>query len=98
MAIALVQEFPIDGNDRTTTNYDSVQERLGSEVPAGLRFHTAGFDEQAAVFRIFTVWESEADWQRFREDRLMPAVEPMMAAGGRPPQEHTYALHHLMEP
>ena len=98
MAIALVQEFPIDGNDRTTTNYDSVQERLGTEVPDGLRYHTAGFDEQAGVFRIFTVWESAADWQRFREDRLMPAVAPMMAEGGSPPEEHAYALHHVIEP
>jgi hypothetical protein len=98
MAIALVQEFPIEGDDRATTNYDAVQERLGTEVvPPGLLLHTAGFDEQAGVFRIFTVWESDADWQRFREERLMPAVQPLMAGGGRPPgAEYTYELHHLI--
>ena len=98
MAIALVQEFPIEGDDRTTTNYDTVQERLGTASAPGLLFHTAGFDEQAGVFRIFTVWDSEADWQTFRTERLMPAVEPMMAGGGRPPAEHTYAIHHLIDP
>jgi hypothetical protein len=30
MAVALVQEFPIVGDDRTTANYDSFQERLGT--------------------------------------------------------------------
>jgi|ERR1022692_5255590 hypothetical protein len=98
MAIALVQEFPIQGDDRTTTNYDSVQERLGGDVPQGMLLHTAGFDEQAGVFRIFTVWESEADWERFRDGRLMPIVEPAMAAGGRAPAEHTYELHHVIDP
>jgi len=98
MAIALVQEFPIEGDDRTTSNYDAVQERLGTPSAPGLVVHTAGFDEHAGVFRIFTVWESEADWEKFRSERLMPVVEPMMASGARPPAEHTYAIHHLIDP
>jgi hypothetical protein len=28
--IAVIQEFPIEGNDRTTGNYDQVQEALGA--------------------------------------------------------------------
>jgi hypothetical protein len=30
MAVAVIQEFPIDGDDRSTTNYDRVQEALGT--------------------------------------------------------------------
>ena len=52
MAIAVIQEFPIEGDDRTTTNYDRVQEALGTRdnPPAGGLVHSAGFDEQAGVF------------------------------------------------
>jgi hypothetical protein len=30
MAIAVIQEFPIEGDDRTTTNYDRIQEAPGT--------------------------------------------------------------------
>jgi heme-degrading monooxygenase HmoA len=97
MAIALVQEFPIVGDDRTTTNYDSFQERLGTESSPGLILHTAGFDEDDGVFRIFTVWESDDDWIRFREERLSPLIEQAVASGGNPPPvDHTYRLHHVV--
>ena len=45
MAIAFIQEFKIQGNDRTT-NYDTVSERLNAraQAPEGGIFHTAGFD------------------------------------------------------
>ena len=99
MAVALVQEFPIEGDDRTTTNFDAVQERLGTMSAPGLVAPTAGFDEQAGVFRIFAVWDSEADWERFRDERLMPTVQPMVEAGGRPPTaEYLYELHHVAKP
>ena len=76
MAVAVIQEFPIEGDDRTTTNYDRVQEALGtsSNPPAGGLVHTAGFDEEAGVFRIFDVWESQEAWETFLNDRLMPIV------------------------
>jgi hypothetical protein len=64
MAVAVIQEFPIEGNDRTTTNYDRIQEALGTrnDPPDGGLVHTAGFDEQAGLFRIFDVWESQEAW------------------------------------
>jgi hypothetical protein len=45
MAVAVIQEFPIDGGDRSTTNYDRVQEALGTRgnPPAGGLMHSAGF-------------------------------------------------------
>ena len=85
MAVAVIQEFPIEGDDRTTTNYDRVQEELGvrDNPPAGGLVHTAGFDEQAGVFRIFDVWESEEAWNAFFNDRLLPIVQPLMEQGAQ---------------
>ncbi len=99
MAIAVIQEFPIEGNDRTTTRYDRLQEAVDARTnpPAGGLVHTAGFDEQAGVFRIFDVWESQEAWEAFLSDRLMPIVEPMMEqGGGRAPETRVYHLHDFM--
>ena len=95
MAVAVIQEFPIEGNDRSTTNYDQVQEALGlrDNPPAGGLVHTAGFDEEAGVFRIVDVWESRDAWDAFLRDRLMPVVQPMMEQGGRAPDTRIYELH-----
>ena len=95
MAIAVIQEFPIEGSDRTTANYDRVQEALGTREnpPEGGLVHTAGFDEQAGVFRIFDVWESQEAWDAFFKDRLLPVVTPLMAEGDRPPETRVYQLH-----
>jgi hypothetical protein len=99
MAIAMVQEFQVEPDDRSTTNYDSVKERLNvtADPPVGLILHTAGFTG-TGLFRIFDVWESQEDWERFREERLMPAVQPVMEAGGAPPSaEYTYELHDVLK-
>lgn len=98
MAFVVIQEFPIEGDDRTTQNYDRVQEALGTQAnpPAAGLVHTAGFDEQAGVFRIFDVWESEAAWNTFFNERLMPVVKPLMEQGGRQPNTRTYQLHDFM--
>jgi quinol monooxygenase YgiN len=98
MAVAVIQEFPIEGDDRSTTNYDRVQEALGARTnpPAGGLVHTAGFDEEAGVFRLFDVWESREAWETFLNDRLMPIVQPLMQAGGRAPETRVYELHDFM--
>ncbi|HEY0318753.1 MAG TPA: hypothetical protein VGC49_10745 [Solirubrobacterales bacterium] len=101
MAIVMIQEFEVEEDDRSTTNYDGVAERLeiDSEAPEGLVVHTAGFTGQGA-FRIADVWESEADWERFRDGRLADALKPMIESGeGSPPNvEYSYELHHVVRP
>jgi hypothetical protein len=98
VAIAVIQEFPIEGDDRTTANYDRVQQALGARDnrPDGALVHTAGFDETAGVFRIFDVWESQQAWEAFLTDRLMPIVRPMMEQGGGAPDTRVYPLHDFM--
>jgi hypothetical protein len=101
MAVMLIQDFEVAEDDRSTTNYDSVSERLGveSDPPQGLVVHTAGFTGKG-VFRIADVWESEADWERFRDGRLAEALKPVMESGeGSPPtSDYSYELHHLVKP
>jgi hypothetical protein len=101
MAVMVIQEFEVAEDDLSTTNYDGVSERLGadSDPPQGMIAHTAGFTGQG-VFRIADVWESEADWERFRDGRLAEALKPTMESGdGTPPSvQYSYELHHVINP
>ena len=102
MPVAFIQEFRIDGDDRSTTNYDTVTERLNvdAEPPAGAIVHTAGFDEDAGVFRIFEVWETREACEKFLQERVMPIVEELTAAGvdAAPPERQSlYELHGLVK-
>jgi hypothetical protein len=104
MAVAFVQEFSVEPGDRSTTNYDAIAARLGSVRPDGLLIHTAGFDEDAGVFRIFDVWESQEQAQRFIDEQLMPVVNELMAGApggtgdGAPQRETYYELHDVTRP
>jgi hypothetical protein len=100
MSVAFVQEFKIDADDRSTTNYDTIRDQLNVEgaPPEGLIVHTAGFDDGAGVFRIFDVWETREQAERFQQDRLMPIVEKMMATrddATPPDRQDYYELHDL---
>jgi hypothetical protein len=102
MAVAYVQEFEIRGGDTSTGNYDAVVAKLNlQEAPEGLIVHTAGFDADAGVFRIFDVWGTREHGRRFMEERLNPVIEPMAAAGGDdfapPTREAWYELHDAMK-
>jgi hypothetical protein len=101
MPILMVQEFEVEEDERSTPNYDSVSERLNArdDPPPGMIVHTAGFTGRGA-FRIADVWESEADWQRFRDGRLAEALKPLMESGdGTPPsEEYSYELYDLIKP
>ena len=101
MAVALVQEFKIVGDDRSTANYDHIAQRLGidSNPPEGLIAHTAGWDEQAGVFRIVALWNSPDEAQSFMRDRLRPILDegPIdPERGGQPNLESIYELHHIV--
>ena len=70
-------------------------------APDGLIVHTAGFDLDGGVFRIFDVWESRQQGQRFIDEKLNPVLEPMMAGAAEgdfepPSHESWYELHDTM--
>jgi hypothetical protein len=100
MAVAFVQEFKIVGDDRSTANYDAVSERALATGPIkGLIVHTAGFDEGSGVFRIFDVWETREDADRWMEQTLNPILGEIMA--GRddappPDRDGFYELHDVL--
>ena len=103
MAVAYLQEFEIQGGDTSTTNYDAVSAALDlQEAPDGLLIHTAGFDHEAGVFRIFDVWETREQGDRFVSEQLQPILEEAMAAHPNPesltpPDRETwYELHDTM--
>ena len=80
MSVAFVQEFSSDPGDRSTANYDAVAARLGDVRPDGLLIHTAGFDDDAGVFRVFDVAESQEQGQRFIDEQVIPIVNELIAA------------------
>ena len=78
MAVAFVQEFPIIGDDRSTANYDALNDHvMASGVPDGLVSHSAGFDEDAGVFRISTSG-------RARHTPSVLSTEPSCRSSNRP--------------
>lgn len=102
MPVAFVQEFDV-GEDRSTANYDALNAQLqerGSTNPAGLIVHTAGFTPDN-VFRVFGVWESADDLQRFLDEHLMPTIGSLVESladsdsAPSPDRQYTYELHDL---
>ena len=101
MATVLVQEFKILGDDRSTTNYDHIVQKLDLEhaTPDGLIVHTAGWDEKAGVFRILAVWDSAQQAEAFMRDRVQPLLDEGPVNPDRreePDLESIYETHHVV--
>lgn len=82
--------------EATWEDYERVQGALGDEPPAGLIYHVAG-EVEGGRWQAVSVWESQDDFNRFLEDRIMPAVQqaldPKFAESGPPPTEWFEAKH-----
>ena len=105
MAVAYLQEFEIQGGDTSTTNYDALNSALNlQEAPDGLLIHTAGFDHDAGVFRIFDVWETREHGETFISEKLTRIIERMAAEAAEredetfipPTRQAWYDLHDAM--
>ena len=100
MAVVYIQEFPI--GDRSTQNYDFVADKVGEGPHDGLIVHTAGFDDEAGVFRILDVWETREQADRFMAEHLQPVVQggpsafPNPEAFTEPTRDGFYVLHHTV--
>jgi hypothetical protein len=75
MAVVIVNEIEGGGQDL----YDEVNPKVleGGNLPAGCQLHIAGPYENG--WRVITVWDSEEQFQQFREEKLIPAIRE---AGG----------------
>ena len=80
MAVGMLMQM--DGG--TQEFYDAVLRELdwkGQDYPAGFVSHYAG--STGGTWVVFDVWESREDFDRFAQERLMPALE--RASGGEQP-------------
>jgi hypothetical protein len=75
MSYAFIQDVPIDAE-----LYADIRARLGDDTPDGLLVHVVQRLDDG--LRYIDVWESEAQWQRFHDERLMPLVIETHAAHG----------------
>jgi hypothetical protein len=75
MAVGIIQRFP---EGVTAADYDPVAEKLDpqSNPPEGCIFHCAY--ELDGVFQAFDVWETREQFDRFVEQRLIPAQKEVM--------------------
>jgi hypothetical protein len=102
MAVAYIQEFPIE--ERSTTNYDFLAEKIGEGPFDGLIAHTAGWDDEAGVFRILDIWETREQAERFLAEHVQPLVEqgpdafPNPGNFTEPTRDGFYELHHVVSP
>ena len=95
--VANVSEFD-SGADRSTTNYDAINQRLDldNDPPDGLIVHAAGFSGN--TFRIITIWASSEQKERFEHERLIPTLREVVGASAQPPRIENYELHRLVAP
>jgi len=95
MPVAIVQEW--EAGDGSTTNYDAINEKLeAGGVPDGLILHCAGFVGDR--FRMFDVWETQEQFDRFTAERVMPVVASLVPVDAPPPDVTTYELHNVVTP
>jgi hypothetical protein len=66
-----------------------VDAEVGDAPITGLVAHVSGPSE--AGWRIVDVWESEEDYQRFRAERLIPALQ--IATQGTPPPRRPFDVY-----
>ena len=73
MSYAFIQDVPLDA-----TFYARIKNGLGDDLPKGMISHVALALPEGGL-RYIDVWESEADWDRFAEERLHPVVHGLLA-------------------
>jgi hypothetical protein len=99
MAVAIrVTDFP---EGVGTQMYDGVNAEMDIEAnpPEGMIFHSAG--EVDGKWTITDVWESREAYDRFRDERLMPAIKKvsgMDPAEGPQPSITESAVHNYVKP
>ncbi len=85
------------GAEWTQELYQAVTDRVlpdPKNPPAGLLVHVASPSERGG-WQVVDVWESEADYRRFVEEKIMPAAQEL----GAPPFEtHVSEIYYHLIP
>ena len=84
-------------DEGTLEQYDQVSEKIIANGPPadGLICHFAGAKEGGG-FRIFEVWESEDQFQRFQDERVAPAVAEVVGSDAEPARREVFEIHNQM--
>jgi hypothetical protein len=82
MPYAFTQEVPADA-----TIYGEIRSKLGVEPPTGLVAHIVV--KHDGGLRYIDVWDTQADWERFRQDHVEPTVTEVLSSHGIP---HDHSL------
>jgi hypothetical protein len=83
MPHAFIQDVPAD-----EAMYRQIRSGLPADVPKGLISHVV-IKRAEGGLRYVDVWETEADWERFRDDHVEPIVTAVLAGHGLP---HDHSL------
>jgi hypothetical protein len=83
--------------EATMDEFNAVNEKLPGpdNPPQGGLVHTAGVLPDGRM-QVADIWESEADYQSFRENVLGPAIFEVIGPDAPTPELQVYELHDLM--
>ena len=76
--------------------YEGVTERVmpDGRLPDGCQAHIAGPVEQG--WRVITVWDNREDFDRFREEKLLPAIQEVSGGNAPPVEPKVDEVHNLV--
>ena len=94
MTVVVIQTF-----EATREQYDAVNGKVNvaNDPPAGKVIHTASAIGDGKMKSI-DVWDSEADFQSFRESRLGPAVVEVAGEDASAPDIEVYEAFDVAKP
>ena len=92
MAVVIVNE--IEGGSQEM--YDSVNPKVmeGGNLPDGCQLHIAG--PMDGGWRVITVWDSEDQFQQFRDEKLLPALKEAGEGDRIAPNISAQPVHNLI--
>ncbi len=82
----------------TWSDHERISALIGDEKPDGLILRAAG--EVDGRWKAVSIWESKEAFERFSEERVLPAVRQVLSeemAAGPPPTEW-FEVKHLVGP
>jgi hypothetical protein len=76
--------------------YDQVNPKVmsGGKLPDGCQVHIAGPVDDG--WRVITVWDSEEQFQQFRNEKLIPAIREIGAEDRIAPEITSNPVHNLI--
>ena len=87
MSVVVVGQIP----DQSV--YEEVTSRVldNEQLPEGCRVHIAG--PSSGGFRVITVWDSEEQYQQFRDEKLLPAIQEVSGGNVEGPAAEVQQVH-----